>query len=109
MHKEDPVAIEEPQEHRLELRQLRPEDYPDVKVLMDEVYKDYDGAWPETIYQAQLAAFPQGQICIEDKGRVIATAFTIIVDYQKFGDYHTWEEITGDAYLTTHDPKGDVL
>ena len=88
---------------------MRPEDYPDVKVLMNEVYKDYDGAWPETIYQAQLAAFPQGQICIEDKGRVIATAFTIIVDYQKFGDYHTWEEITGDAYLTTHDPKGDVL
>lgn len=108
-NKEDSIAIQEPQEHRLELRTQRPEDYPDVAELMDEVYKDYDGAWPEKIYQAQLAAFPDGQICIEDKGKVIACAFTIIVDYEKFGDAHTWEEITGDARLTTHDPDGDVL
>lgn len=109
MSKEDPNAIQEPSEHRLELRHLRPEDYTDVRKLMDQIYADYEGAWPEKVYGQQLAAFPQGQICIEDKGRVIATAFTIIVDYDKFGDYHTWEEITGDASLATHDPDGDVL
>jgi predicted amidohydrolase/GNAT superfamily N-acetyltransferase len=31
------------------------------------------------------------------------------VDYDKFGDHHTYDQITGDAYLTTHDPSGDVL
>jgi predicted amidohydrolase/GNAT superfamily N-acetyltransferase len=39
----------------------------------------------------------------------VAAAFSVIVDYDKFGDQHTYEEITGDAYLTTHDPSGDVL
>lgn len=40
---------------------------------------------------------------------MVAAAFSVIVDYDKFGDKHTYEEITGNAYLSTHDPKGDVL
>ena len=39
----------------------------------------------------------------------MAAAFSVIVDYDKFGDQHTYDQITGDAYLTTHDPLGDVL
>ena len=31
------------------------------------------------------------------------------MDYDDFGDHHTYDEITGAAFLTTHDPKGDVL
>ena len=40
---------------------------------------------------------------------VVAAAFSVIVDYDKFGDQHTYDEITGDSNLTTHDPNGDVL
>jgi len=76
---------------------------------MDIVYPDIGGAWPEKKFRAQLSTFPEGQICIEDHGEVVAAAFSLIVDYDKFGDYHTYDEITGDAYLTTHDPMGDVL
>ncbi|HBA33621.1 MAG TPA: hydrolase [Gammaproteobacteria bacterium] len=96
-------------EHRLNLRNLKPDDYPDIKEIMDILYPDMGGAWPEKKFNAQLSAFPEGQICIEDHGKVIAAAFSLIVDYEKFGDYHTYDEITGDAYLTTHDPRGDVL
>lgn len=107
--KEDPVAIQEPDEHRLELRLLRAGDYPDVRAIMVDIYGNYDGVLSEEEFQAQLEAFPDGQICIEDKGKVVAAAFSVIVNYQKFGDRHTWEEITGDASLTTHDPDGDIL
>lgn len=96
-------------EHIFELRYLTLEDYQDVKELMDIVYAQVGGAWPLKNYQAQLNTFPEGQICIEDKGKVIGAAFSVIVDYDKFGDKHTYDEITGDAYLTTHDPHGDVL
>jgi GNAT superfamily N-acetyltransferase len=95
--------------HKLELRYLTPEDYADVKELMDVVYLQVGGAWPLKNYQAQLNTFLEGQICIEDKGKVVAAAISVIVDYEKFGDKHTYDEITGDAYLGTHDPKGDVL
>ncbi|MEP3855915.1 MAG: bifunctional GNAT family N-acetyltransferase/carbon-nitrogen hydrolase family protein [Porticoccus sp.] len=99
---------EEP-EHKLTLRHLQKEDYPNLKALMDYVYPGLGGAWPLKKFRAQLAVFPEGQICIEDHGIIVAAAFSVIVDYDKFGDQHTYEEITGDAYLTTHDPSGDVL
>ncbi|MCB1668053.1 MAG: GNAT family N-acetyltransferase [Pseudomonadales bacterium] len=96
-------------EHKLNLRHLELKDYADLKEVMDQVYPGLGGAWPEKKYRAQLAVFPEGQIGIEDHGKIIAAAFSVIVDYEKFGDHHTYDEITGDAYLTTHDPQGDVL
>ena len=96
-------------EHRLRLRNLTRDDYEDIRRLMDSVYADFGGAWPRDKYYSQIATFPEGQICIEDNGRVVAAAFAVIVDYDKFGDQHTYDQITGNAYLTTHDPDGDVL
>ncbi|MFT4789857.1 MAG: putative amidohydrolase/GNAT superfamily N-acetyltransferase, partial [Paraglaciecola sp.] len=101
-------SVDDP-EHILELRHLTIEDYADVKELMDVVYAQVGGAWPLKNFQAQLNVFPEGQICIEDKGKVVAAAISVIVDYDQFGDKHTYDDITGDAYLSTHDPKGDVL
>ena len=96
-------------EHKLSLRHLQLEDYADIRELWDRVYASLSTPFPERRFRAQLNTFPEGQICIEDHGKVVAAAFSVIVDYDKFGDQHTYEEITGDAYLTTHDPKGDVL
>jgi len=102
-------TLTEGTEHKLNLRHLTLDDYEDVKRLMDEVYPGLGGAWPEKTVRAQLKVFPEGQICIEDHGVVVAAAFSVIVDYGKFGDQHTYDEITGNAYLSTHDPLGDVL
>lgn len=104
----DVINLEEP-EHRLTLRHIKLEDYSDIKEIMDRVYTTMAIPRAEKKFRAQLATFPEGQICIEDHGKVVAAAFSVIVDYDKFGDQHTYEEITGDAYITTHDPKGDVL
>lgn len=95
--------------HHLELRSLQLEDYPALKRLMDLVYPDIGGAWPETKFASQLSVFPDGQFCIVDRGKIVAAAFSVVVDFKNFGAKHTYDEITGDAYLTTHDPNGDVL
>ncbi len=104
----DDTLIDDP-EHKLNLRHLTVEDFPDLKKLMDIIYPGMGGAWPKNKFESQLRIFPEGQICIEDHGVVVAAAFSVIVDYDKFGDQHTYDEITGNAYLTTHDPLGDVL
>lgn len=95
--------------HKLILRNLRADDYQDVKEIMDIVYSNLGGAWLKKEFNAQLKRFSEGQICIEDKGKVVAVAMSVIVDYAKFGDNHTYEKITGGGLLTTHDPEGDVL
>ncbi|MCB1696623.1 MAG: GNAT family N-acetyltransferase [Halioglobus sp.] len=99
----------EDSEHKLNVRHLTINDYADIHRLMERVYPDLGGAWPQEKFRAQLNVFPGGQICIEDHGVVVAVALSVVVDYDKFGDHHTYDEITGNAYLTTHDPKGDVL
>ena len=95
--------------HRLTLRNLRLEDYSDVKEIMDLVYPTMEGAWSVSVYKQQIKTFSQGQICIEDNGKVVAAAQSIIVDYSKFGDKHNYDEITGQGRFTTHNLKGGTL
>ncbi len=99
----------EREEYRLRLRNMRPDDYADVRSIMNRVYRSLGGAWTRRQFEAQIRRFPEGQICIEDNGRVVAAAISLIVRYDRFGDQHTYSEITGNGYLTTHDPEGDVL
>src|SRR5690606_5553042 len=94
--------------HKLELRNNRLEDFEQVVALMHRVYPSM-GAWRFGQFKSQLTRFAEGQICIEDKGRVIACAASLIVDYARYGDNHTYADITGRAWLTTHDPDGDTL
>jgi predicted amidohydrolase/GNAT superfamily N-acetyltransferase len=105
----DTPTIDDSLEHKLLLRNLVLDDYPGIVYVQDRVYTAQGGAISEKKFRNQLNAFPEGQICIEDDGKIVAAAFALIVDYDKFGDHHTYDEITGNAYLSTHDPKGDVL
>ncbi|MGJ8668500.1 MAG: hydrolase, partial [Oceanococcus sp.] len=67
--------------HHFSLRHLELADYADVKALMDNVYSALGGAWPLRKYRSQIKTFPEGQICLEDHGKVVACAFAVIVDY----------------------------
>ncbi|MCB1733603.1 MAG: hydrolase [Gammaproteobacteria bacterium] len=96
-------------EHKLVLRNTRLDDYNDIAALMDRIYPDWGGAWSREQFASQIARFPEGQICIEDKNHVIAASNALIVDLKRFGDQHTYEAITGDGFFTTHDPNADTL
>ncbi|GAB4402557.1 MAG: bifunctional GNAT family N-acetyltransferase/carbon-nitrogen hydrolase family protein [Bacteroidia bacterium] len=94
----------------IELRNLRFEDYLDLKQAMMQAYADLNGMyWSEQSIRTLLDIFPEGQLCIVVNGKVAASALSIIVDYGKFSDDHTYAQITGHYTFNTHDPKGDVL
>jgi len=95
--------------HHLHLRTVTMSDYEDIKEIMDRVYNNLGGAWTKKEFKSMLKYFPQGQIGIEDNGKIVAAAFSLVVDYSKFGDKHTYKEITGDGLLTTHLDDGDTL
>lgn len=97
------------QKHKLLLRLLTLADYDNIAILMEHVYGNLGGAWQRDQYISQLTRFPEGQIVIEDNGQIVAAALSMIVDYGRFGDNHTYAQITGDGYLTHHDPLGDTL
>ncbi|MBO3272459.1 bifunctional GNAT family N-acetyltransferase/carbon-nitrogen hydrolase family protein [Hymenobacter defluvii] len=95
--------------HKLVLRTLKRGDFKAVKEIMDKVYSNMEGAWAQDEYNNLLKKFPEGQICIEDNGQVVAAALAIIVEYSKFGDKHTYAKITGNGKFDTHDANGDTL
>src|SRR5688572_412382 len=96
-------------EHKLILRTLKLSDYNSIKEIMELVYSNLGGSWTRKQFSALLKKFPEGQICIEDKGVVIAGALSIIVKYSDFGDKHTYDQITGDGMFDTHNPDGETL
>ncbi|MBC7473255.1 MAG: hypothetical protein H7263_03110, partial [Candidatus Sericytochromatia bacterium] len=84
--------------HKLQIRNTTMADYEDIRDIMDLVYSNLGGAWTKRQFAAQLMRFPDGQICIEDNGKVVAAAISMIVDYVKFGDKHTYWQITGKGF-----------
>ncbi|MDX2284805.1 MAG: bifunctional GNAT family N-acetyltransferase/carbon-nitrogen hydrolase family protein [Bacteroidia bacterium] len=97
-------------EAKIELRNLRLEDYFDLRSAMTEAYASMsEDIWSERQIRKLLQIFPEGQLCVLVNGKVVAAALSIIVDYRKYGDYHTYDQITGRTTFNTHDPNGDVL
>ncbi|HEY1006831.1 MAG TPA: bifunctional GNAT family N-acetyltransferase/carbon-nitrogen hydrolase family protein [Sphingobacteriaceae bacterium] len=98
-------------ELKIELRALTREDYPGFRASMEEAYSEWPGAttWGERHINRLLEIFPEGQICILVNDAIAGCALSLIVDYKKFGDRHTYEQITGNYSFSTHDPEGDVL
>lgn len=94
----------------IEIRNLRIEDYRDLKNSMIEAYSDWeDSYWREHHISKLLEIFPEGQIGAFVNGRVAGSALSLIVDYKQFGDQHTYQKITGDYSFSTFDADGDVL
>ncbi|WP_025764414.1 bifunctional GNAT family N-acetyltransferase/carbon-nitrogen hydrolase family protein [Dyadobacter tibetensis] len=91
-------------------RELTEADYADLKAAMIEAYEGIGGEyWRKEKIDILLKKFPEGQLCVEVDEKVVAVALSIIIKYDKYGDEHTYAEVTGDYTFSTHDPKGDVL
>lgn len=95
----------------VEIEKLKFDDYKGLLTAMKAAYPNWPGNYwsPESIDKL-IRKFPEGQIVIKADGVVVGCALSIIVDYNKFGDKHTYRQITGNYSFNTHDPKnGNVL
>ncbi|BDR36011.1 bifunctional GNAT family N-acetyltransferase/carbon-nitrogen hydrolase family protein [Photobacterium damselae] len=93
----------------LNLRVIEAKDYPQIAELMDLVFHDVGGAWPRMTIMDLIHQFPDGQVCIEDNGKIIGAALTIKVDYNRFSSSHTYDEIINEHNVVQHNGNGDAL
>jgi predicted amidohydrolase/GNAT superfamily N-acetyltransferase len=95
---------------KIEVRHLRIEDYIELLDSMKEAYKDMQGIyWKEHHISKLLELFPEGQIVVVADDKVVGVALSIIIDSEKFGEEHSYTEITGNYSFSTHTPDGDTL
>ncbi|MBZ5875872.1 MULTISPECIES: carbon-nitrogen hydrolase family protein [Chromohalobacter] len=93
----------------LNLRNLTPEDYPQLKTLMDRVYHDIGGAWPKRTIERLISEFPDGQIAIEDDETLVGVALTARVDYEEFSNPHRYDDLMDQREIILNAPEGDAM
>ncbi len=104
------IKKDNPSIENIELVFLQMKDYPEIKQSMQEAYVQMpDAYWKEHQIKTLIDKFPEGQVGIKIDDELAGCALSIIVDYSKFDDKHTYEEITGKYSFTTHSNEGDIL
>ena len=94
----------------IELRYLTLDDYKELKATMIEAYSNMpDSYWQESHIKLLIDKFPEGQVVIKVNNELAGCALSIIVDYDKFDEFHTYKDITENYTFDTHDSDGDVL
>ena len=102
-----PIRIED-FEREVVLRPLVIEDY-DALVRMQALCFPGMATWGRDQIESQLTHFPEGQLAIEYEGELVATASSLIVDFEDYSAWHNWKEISNNGYITNHNPEGDTL
>jgi predicted amidohydrolase/GNAT superfamily N-acetyltransferase len=94
----------------IELVFIKIEDYKAIKQSMQEAYSNMpETYWRESQIASLIEKFPEGQVGIKVDNELAGCALSIIVDYTKFDDKHTYGEITGNYTFSTHNPNGNKL
>ncbi|MFN1217999.1 nitrilase-related carbon-nitrogen hydrolase [Chryseobacterium kwangjuense] len=95
---------------QIETRPLTVQDYDELVVTMKRAYPQMsESIWSKKSIEKLTKIFPKGQICITVDGKLAAVALSIIVNYDDFGDEHTYVDITGNYTFNTHLSTGNVL
>jgi len=95
---------------QIETRPLTVQDYDELVITMKRAYPQMsESIWSKKSIEKLTKIFPKGQICITVDGKLAAVALSIIVNYDDFGDDHTYVDITGNYTFNTHSLTGNVL
>lgn len=85
---------------------------------LEEIDRVEKATWPKDWqapiekFKARIAKFSRGAIGIFENGKLagVSTSMRINFDLQRVDEYHkTWDGITGDGFITTHEPNGNTL
>jgi predicted amidohydrolase/GNAT superfamily N-acetyltransferase len=94
----------------IELAYLSYNDYQELKKAMIESYTTMPNAyWKEHHIRSLIDKFPEGQVVVKVDGNIAGCALSIVVEYDKFRDKHSYKDITGNYSFNTHSADGDVL
>ena len=96
-------------EKKLIIREIKQKDLEEVVKMAEAAFGNPDIAFEKKHYESHINIFPEGQVCVEYDGEIIGASSSVIVNYDEYGHDHSFEEISGNNYITNHDPAGSTL
>ena len=95
--------------NKVEVRNLQIEDYNQLSLSFKRVYADKDVFWTHKQIETLIKIFPEGQVVTVVDNKIVGCALSIIVNYNKVKNDHTYAQVTGNETFSTHDPNGNIL
>ncbi|MBC8069330.1 MAG: GNAT family N-acetyltransferase [Deltaproteobacteria bacterium] len=95
-------------EKRVVVRALAPDDIEAVQSLQRRCFPGME-PWSSEQLRAQVERFPEGQICVEYDGKLVATSSALLVDGEDYARPHTFREACDGGFIRNHDPAGDTI
>lgn len=94
----------------LRIRNAQLSDVADICDLTSRVYAGTGmHGYSQGAVTGQINNFPNGQFVITVNEKIVGYCATLIISSETALKPHTWAEVTGNGYASTHDPKGDWL
>lgn len=95
-------------ETKIIVRQIRHEDFEQIVHLQEKCFPGMT-AWSPEQFESQLSIFPEGQICVEYKGNVVASSCSLVLDFDLYSAWHSWKEIADGGFIRNHTLEGNTL
>jgi len=95
-------------EKKIRVRSLTMADFDDLMAMQSRCFPGML-PWRRDQIESQVSIFPEGQICIEYDGRLVASSNSLIVDSDLHEDWHDWRRIADAGYIRNHTLSGDTL
>jgi predicted amidohydrolase/ribosomal protein S18 acetylase RimI-like enzyme len=93
---------------KINVRPLKIDDFNNLVELQLQCFPGMK-PWTRDQIESQLKIFPEGQIVVEYRNKIIASSSSLIVDFDIYGELHSWFDISNKGYITNHNPEGDAL
>jgi len=90
---------------------IRNATHDDVDAIINLAEKSYQSmpSYPRKMIKAQISNYPEGHFVAVYENDIVGYAAAIRVSGKKCLQPHTWREITGNGYASTHEENGDYL
>lgn len=93
-------------EKKLIVRQTRHEDIEGIIKMNQLGFGNPEIAFKREHFESQLNIFPEGQVCIEYEGEIVGSCSSIIVNFDEYGEDHSFDEIADEGFIRNHNPNG---
>lgn len=94
--------------HKLIIRNATQADVSSIIHLVEKSYQNMP-PYPERMIAAQISHFPQGHFVAVYNSKIVGYCATLRISGRKCLKPHTWREITGGGYGSTHEDDGEYL
>lgn len=92
----------------IEIRNANMSDIDEIIKVVKLAYGEF-GTYRREMIRGQISNFKEGCFVVLRNGEIIAYSASLILSEAKALKKHTWTEITGNGYASTHDNNGEYL